>query len=146
MIWPEAEGHILSLFDTQWANRTSVKFPNAEDELFPPPDSATWISITPIYKGSKPTLGMIKKYQHNGFILFTIYAQKGSGTGDFSDYALEVSKIFRDKIVNNIRFSRVEVNLSGQAYSDVKTAYTEVEDYVSYSFVIPFYFEEVGPA
>lgn len=146
MIWPEAESNILTFFQTQWAARTPIQFPNASDDEFPPASNSTWISVTPIYKGAKPTLGTIKKYQHNGFVLFTIYVQKGAGTGEISDYMLEVSKMFRDKIINNIRYGRVETNLHGKAYSDVKTAYAEIENFISYSFVIPFYFEEIGPA
>lgn len=138
MIWPEAEAIILQTFDTAWDDKTPIAWPNGSTEELP--DNDVFVAITPCYVYGDASLGVKKLYRHHGIVMFDIYVPKNSGSGAASDCMKDISDIFRDKTISDITYTRPGFKL--HTTQNRISNFISIEKFVSYSFEIPFFFEE----
>lgn len=99
-----AQSAILSRFQTQWADRTPVAYPNVD---FTPPDDEPWVRLDIVWGEASPaTMGATRRNTLPGVIFINVFHAPGEARGA----AHALIDAARD-IFNRVEFSGVRCDV-----------------------------------
>jgi hypothetical protein len=90
---------IESRFNTQWAGRTPVRYPNSR---FTPTDGTTFVDFEVVGGHPSRSLGEDPIFRDYGSIAIKIHIPKGVGSGQAYTLADQAAAIFRDAQFSSI--------------------------------------------
>jgi hypothetical protein len=107
------DNELRTRFNTVWANRTTVAWPNAA--FTPPSPQVPWVRFTITDgEGRQTTIGSpTNNHAHTGVLFISIFAPTNAGDAIANQRADEAAAIFRNWCGTNIRCRAVTIKSIG---------------------------------